>query len=135
MTANTNPIYQAKPSTPGISITSSEGTALQTLFTATGDGALIDHISVTSTDTAIITLSLTLNDGTSDFVIGEVDIPVGAGTGTVPAKNLLDKTEMPFLQADGSLPMGASTILKIAADGTQTGTLDIVLFGGQYVTS
>lgn len=135
MAANQFPIFQKNPSSPCQTIAAADTTTQKTLFTAGAEGALVDNIAVTSDDTAAAIVVLTINDGTTDCQIGEVTIPIGAGTdGSTPAINLLDTTAMPFFQKNGGLPLGATAILKANAKVTLTAgkTLEFVSFGGDY---
>lgn len=136
MAANVDPIFQKNPSLSGVILNNASGTTLSTLFNAGSEGALIDNISATNTSTTIDTvITLTFNDGTTDFDIGEVNVPAGSGTdGATPATNLLDETQLPYLQAGGGLPLGANQLLKVNAKVTIAGsdTIDIVAYGGDY---
>ena len=135
MAANQVPIFQANPKTVCQEVLAADTTTQKTLYTAGAEGALIDNVSVISDDTAAAILVVTLNDGTSDCQIGEVTIPIGAGTdGSTPAVNLLQSVAMPFLQAKGGLPLGALAILKVNAKVTLTAgkAIKLVTFGGDY---
>jgi len=133
--ANTLAIYQAEPFAPCTVMTSASGTAEQTLVTATADGMLIDNIAVTSSDTGSIILVVKINDGTTICQVGEVTVAAGVGTnGTLPAINLLDAVALPFLQTDGSLPIGAlGSLIVNAKVSISAGAVHLVTFGGQYV--
>ena len=135
MAANQVPIFQKNPTTVCQEVLAADTTSQKTLYTAGAEGALIDNVSVTSDDTAAAILVVTVNDGSSDCQIGEVTIPIGAGTdGSTPAVNLLDPISMPFFQSNGSLPIGASAVLKVNAKATLTAgkTIKLVAFGGDY---
>lgn len=133
--ANNKPAFPIEPRTTGINLNNASGTATSNLFTAGANGALIDSISVVSTDTSAVIVVLSVDDGTLDNLIGEVTIPIGAGTdGSTPAVNLLDAAALPFLQSDGGLPLGPTDILKIAAKVAVTATkqVDFRAFGGDF---
>jgi hypothetical protein len=135
MAANQFPIFQKNPSSPCQTIAAADTTTQKTLVTAGLEGALVDNISVTSDDTAAAIVVVTINDGSTDCQIGEVTIPIGAGTdGSTPAVNLLDSASLPFLQKNGGLPLGASAVLKANAKVTLTAgkVLNFVTFGGDY---
>ena len=135
MAANQFPIFQKNPSSGCQTIAAADTTTQKTLITAGAEGALVNNISVTSDDTSAIIVVLTLNDGSTDCQIGEVTIPIGAGTdGSTPAVNLLDGAALPFLQPDGSLPLGANAVLKANAKATLTAgkTSYFVTYGGDY---
>lgn len=133
--ANSKPIFQSKPSPSGVSIVNADGTTPKTLYIAGTEGALLDNISVTSTDTSTVILALTYNDGSNDFQLGEISVPAGAGTdGSTPSVNMMDANYLPFLQSRGGLPLGASHLLKVNAKSavTTAKAIDIVAFGGNY---
>lgn len=133
--ANNKAIFQIQPRSAAVKRVNSDGTATVALFTAGENGALIDNVSVVSTDTVAVILVLSLDDGTLETLIGEVSIPAGSGSdGSSPVKNLLDAVALPFLQSGGGLPLGANDVLKIAAKVAVTATkqLDIRAYGGDY---
>jgi len=134
--ANTLPIFQSSPRTVCSILDDSDGTSLVPIFAADAtNGSLIDNISVTSTDTANVILTLTVNDGTTACNIGEMTVPAGAGTdGETLAFNLLNGLNQPFLQSGGGLPLGASATLSVNAQAGMTAAtqLDVVCYGGDY---
>lgn len=145
MAANTNPIYPAIPKaiTP-VSFVNADGTSYKDIVVglATGNaaGSLVERIAVTSDDTAIVTLKVALRVGGVDFPIGEVGVPIGAGTnGTVRSINLLSLLAVApdisnVLRADGSLVLAPSVALRIGAKVaiTATKTVNITPFGWDY---
>jgi hypothetical protein len=136
MTTNKDPIFLNSVVTSNVSIANSDGTDLQTVLTAGADGGAVTQLSATTTDTSAVIAVLTLSDGTTAVIVGEVTVPIGAGTdGSTPAKNLLDGTAMPgVLQEDGSLVMGPAAVLSVSAKVAVTAakTLDVTASGGQY---
>lgn len=135
MVANTTPKFQDGPKVAGQTIENADSTNLKTLFTAGADGALIDNIAVISDDTSAVIITITLNDGTTDFGIGELSIPAGAGTdGSTAAENLLDALKLPYLQAGGGITLGSNHVLKVNAKSAVTATkkVTLVAFGGDY---
>ena len=136
MATNKEPVFANALTSNCTEIDNAAGTALQTLFTAGADGLAVMKLTATTTDTAAVIVVLSVNDGTTENVIGEVTVPAGSGTdGSTPAKNLLDATALPgvFL-ADGSLPLGGNAILKANAKSAVTAatTLNITGFGGSF---
>lgn len=136
MAVTFKPIFTQTLKTPSLDIENADGTTAQTLLTAGTDGTNISSLAVTSTDTSVVTLQLYINDLSTDFLIGEVDIPIGAGTdgGTTPAVNLLDSADIPFMQNDGSLPIQGLYLLKVAAKVAVTAARKVTLtaFAGDY---
>jgi len=137
MSTNKDPIFFNSVFSDNTTFTSADTTVAKTIATVTADGGGVTNLSASSSDSAAITVVLTLNDGSTVAQLGEVIVPIGAGTnGTTPAKNLLDAVAMPgIFQNDGSLAMGPSAILQVAAKVTMTtGTLGISATGGNYAT-
>lgn len=136
MATNKNPIFLNSILSTNIEIDPADTTVAQVIFTAGADGGSVTNLSATTTDTAAVTVVLTLNDGTQTNVLGEVVVPSGSGTnGTTPAKDLLDAVALPgVLQADGSLIIGASAVLSVAAKATITAAtvLSVSSAGGSY---
>ena len=133
--ANNKPAFPIQPRSTGVLRVTSDGTAVQTLFTAGANGSLVDSISVVSDDTSAMELVLSVDDGTTDTVIGEITIPINSGNAAgVPAVNALNFTDLPFLQSDGGLALGPTDILKIATKAALTATrqLDIRAYAGDY---
>lgn len=134
-TANTKPIFQKNPEAQVLKILPADTTTLKTLFTAGSEGALVDHIAVTSTDTAAVVVELYITESAVDYKIGEVSVAIGSGTDSAtPSLNLLNNVALPFLQVNGGLPLGASQILKVAAKATITAATEVhfIAFGGEY---
>lgn len=72
------------------------------LFQAKPNGARVNNVSVTSTDTvnATVLVYYLTYEGLS-LNIASVVVPAGAGTdGSTPAVSLFNSTDMPFLPAD-----------------------------------
>ena len=133
--ANTTPIFQKNPLLAVLELTDADASDVTVLATAGAEGALIDNISVTSDDTADIVMELFIRDTAVDYKIGEVTIPAGAGTDSALASaNLLNATQLPFLQAAGGLPLGAGQSLAVACKATMTAAkvCYLVAFGGDY---
>lgn len=98
-------------------IVNGDGTTAQTIVTAGTDGSSIMDVAVTSGSTGEEILQVYIGDGT-DYLIGEVTIPIGTGTdgGTTATMNILTETALAnFVQADGSLALEGTNTLKIGA--------------------
>lgn len=131
MASNKSAIFVKNPKTPVVQILPADTTTAKTIVTAGAEGSLIDSISVTSTDTSAVIIVISI--GTTP--IGEIIIPAGSGTdGTSASVNLLQLTQLPFLQSNGSLPLGALGTLSVAAKVTITAAtqVDIVAYYGDY---
>jgi hypothetical protein len=91
---------------------------------------VVKAINVQSTDTAARVVQLWVNDGTTDFLIGAVNVPLNSGnTGAVAAIDLLGGTLMPSLPYDSNgkriLPLPAGYVLKVNSQSTVTAAREI----------
>lgn len=131
MAANTSPIFQLKPlPVGGAQFTSADTTTKKTICTGATDGTRIDAIYVCSDDSAAVNLMFYLNDGSTDFYIGNVNIPAGSGYTTVVRVDAMS-TLAPSL---GYIWLEASKTLKAKCLATMTAakTMDVVPVGGIY---
>ena len=113
-------------------ITPTETTTAQTVFTAGTDDSVVKAINVASTDTAARVLSLFVNNGSSDILIGRVNIPANSGNnGTAATVDLLTGTLLPSLPYDSAgkrvLPLPAGYILKAGTTTTVTAAQSITV--------
>jgi len=135
MATNKNPIFLNTIVNNALQFIDSDGTADKTVQLAGADGAAVTDLVGTSTDTADVIMVLSLNDGALSNIIGEITIPLGAGTdGATPPVNLLDAAILQNLQNDGSLLLGPAASLTIApkAAVTATFTVFVTATGGSY---
>lgn len=136
MATNKNPIFLNSVSQDSSQIDNAAGTTPVTVFTAGGDGGAITNIIATTTDTSAVTLVVSVDDGTTTNVIGEILVPAGSGTdGSSVSVNVLDPIKLAgALQADGSLLMGPTASLDIGAKSAVTAAtiVSIVTIGGSY---
>ena len=135
MAANTSPIFPLVVQTSAATIVNADGTAEKPLVTAGANGTRIDAVSITSTDTATVTLTVMLHDGTTSYAVGEIAVPAGAGTnGSTPAIKGLSAGSLPWLDASGSLFLKTGWSLRVAAKGAVTSgaTVALVAFSGDY---
>lgn len=122
------PIFPDTIKNAALDIENADGTTTQDLLTAGSAGSRINNISVTSDDTAAVDLIVYYNDGTTDFAIARVNIPIGAGTnGTAPPVSLLNATDMPFLGDDLSYYLLAAKKIRIAAVAAVTAAKKVSL--------
>jgi len=114
----------------GVKILPADTTTLKTLFTAGSNDSVVKSINVQSTDTAARVVNLYVNDGTTDFLIGAVNIPLSSGNnGTAATIDLLGGTLLPSLPYDANgkriIPLPAGDILKVSCQTTVTATREI----------
>lgn len=129
MAAGTTPIFGDTVVQEFVTVVNADGTNKKTVHTGGTDGTRVLSVSVTSDDTAAVRLNVYITSGGTDYQIGQVTIPIGAGTGTsdTASVNLLDATKMPFLQSDGSLLLENGSVLKVAANSAVTAAKTVTL--------
>jgi hypothetical protein len=132
MAKSTNLNFTQNLKLSGVKILPADTTTLKTLFTAGTDDSVVKAINVQSTDTAAKIVNLYVNDGTTDFLIGAVNIPLRSGdTGTAATIDLLGGTLMPSLPYDANgkriLPLPAGDSLKVSVQATVTAAKEITV--------
>ena len=134
MATNKDPIFLNSVVSKTASIENADGTTPELMFTAGADGGAVLRLTAASTDVGSAIAILTVSDGTLSVQLGEVTIPIGAGTnGTTPGVNLLDASKMPgVFQADGSLALGPAATLSVGLKAATNGVVTILAQGGQY---
>jgi hypothetical protein len=130
MAKSTNLNFTQNLKLSGVKILPADTTTLKTLFTAGTDDSVVKSINVQSTDTAARVVNLYVNDGTTDFLIGSVNVPLSSGnTGTAATIDLLGGTLMPSLPYDANgkriLPLPAGDSLKVSSKTTITAATEI----------
>lgn len=130
MAANTNPIFELTPTAPGVQIANADGTTKKTVKAGTSNGSRLDAIYISTTDTSNDVLNWYMNDGTTDFYLGDTTIAAGAGYTTVARVDVMG-TLAPVL---GYLVIPSGYTLKVAANAAVTSgkQVDIVTQGGDY---
>ncbi len=133
---NTEPRFTSAINTQLVDITNSDGTTEETLFTAGSEGSRVDSIyASTDEDTADVELILSIDDGTITMPISNTTIIQGSGTdGTNMSVNLLNNTNLPFINDDGVLYLKSGWTLKVKLVTTITAskTCWIGVQGGDY---
>lgn len=120
MTMNTLPKFVNTINVGASAITAA--TTAASLYTGSTEGSAIEMLGAVSTDSAASIVSLYLVDTASvSFQIGAVALPAGSGTdGTNPAVDLLNATDMPFLNKNAftkpvlNIPAGWSLEAEVA---------------------
>jgi len=135
MAANTSPIFEATPQIfAPAQFSSTDTTAKKTIATGltTGNaaGSRVDSIMCSTNDTAAVNLAFYLALGGTDYYIGNVNIPIGAGYTTIARVDAIT-TLAPSL---GYLvvPNGATLKCNCVATMTAAKTTDVVAMGGDY---
>lgn len=131
------PSFVATPKSPAILVANADAANYKTLFAAGAGGSRVDLGSIVNSDASnAYVLKLAIKIGATDFPIGEVLVPAGAGSnGTVKAASLLNTTDLPQLSgSDGVLYLQASSELRVGAKTTISGSNTLAVFaqGGDY---
>jgi len=134
MAVTATPIFIQTPQSFGVQIQNSDSTNKKTIYTAGANGSVIESLFVTSTDTADEDVILYVNDGTTDFQIGRIKVPLNSGnTNAVPTLDLMRHSQLPFFESDNAgnrvLKLKASHILKVAAAAAITSGKFLNFFG------
>jgi len=130
MAANTNPIFELTPvaGTPQTFV-NADGTTLKTILTAGSEGTRIDAIMISSNSTAAENLAFYITISGTDYYIGNVNIPIGAGYTTVirvDGMTWLKPAYQNFFVLPASALLKCNAVVAITAGKTVT----VVALGG-----
>jgi hypothetical protein len=131
MAANTNPIFELIPISEGHQLVNGDGTTLQTILTAGAEGSRIDGIFISSDDTVDRNLAFYINNGATDFYIGNVAVPAGSGYTTVvrvDALATLKPAYLNFLVLHHAYLLKCGAVVAITAAKTVT----VLAMGGDF---
>jgi len=105
-------------------------TTKKTIVTGGTNGSRVDSIMCSTNDTTTVNLAFYLATGGTDYYIGNVNLPIGAGYTTVARVDAM-QTLGPLL---GYLFVPPSATLKVNCVATMTTgkTTDIVALGGDF---
>ena len=119
-------------------IVNADGTGKKTIVTPVSAGTRLKSLIVCSDDTSVRTLQLVKTVSAVDYIMGESDLPVGAGTdGATNAVDVLQGTRIKGLQTDGvskwiDVANGTTLSLQAKVAVTAAKTLHIVGEGGDF---
>ena len=135
MAAGTNPIFEQNvsvfaPQEFTITDTTAKKTICTGLTTGNAAGSRDDSIMCSTNDTTTVNMAFYIGFGGTDYYIGNVNLPIGAGYTTVARVDAI-WTLAPTL---GYLviPNGATLKCNCVATMTTAKTTDIVPMGGDY---
>lgn len=135
-------LYATKdPIVSGTNFQNADGTSYKTIYTnSTGEAVRIMAIAINSTDTVARDLIFAINDGSTDYPLHHVDIPIAAGTnGTANAVDALNVTNAPFIPFDHNgnryfdLANGHSIKGKMIVAVTAATRIDVTIIGAEYL--
>jgi hypothetical protein len=133
-----SPSFIATPKTPVVSFANADGTAFKSVFTGGSLGSRLDSISVSNSDTVnAYVIQFAMQKSGIDYVLGEVSIPLGAGTnGTAKSVAALNPTDIPALTYTESnamyLESGAILRARVKSAVAGSSTVQLVGIGGDY---
>lgn len=130
-----NPAFVSTIRTPAANIAAGDGTGFKTLMVAGASGSRVEAVLVTNSDPAnAYMLQVAIKVGVTDYPIGEVSAPAGAGTnGSTAGVNLLGG--FPALSTNsGELYLAAGAELRVRSKTTVSGAnvVSLVAQGGDY---
>jgi len=130
---SSTPAFVATPKTPAVAFVNADGTSFKTLITGGTNGSRVDTLFGTNTDTAsAYVMQLALQKSSVDYVIGEVSLPLGAGTnGAAKSVAMLNPTDIPGLAytENGSLFLEAGVSLRARPKTAVSGSFTVQIVG------
>lgn len=130
MAANTSPIFERAVIDDAVTFTSADTTSKKTILTGATDGTRVDSIMCSTNDTVTVNLAFYIEIGGTDYYIGNVNLPIGAGYTTVARVEAM-ATLSPTL---GYLVLENGNELKTNCVATMSGsvTTTVVAMGGDF---
>jgi len=114
-------------------------TNLVSLVAGGANGSLVEAITISSTDTSARDLILILNNGTYNFVLCTIAIPLNAGfTNAVAPVNLFASAYVPGLSVDANgnkvlnVPNGSTLYVGTLTAVTSAKQISVVANGGNF---
>jgi hypothetical protein len=130
MSAGTSPIFEAAIRVDAVQFTISDATTPKSLGSIGSNGTRFDSIMCSTNDTAAVNLAFYLNNGSTNYYIGVVNLPIGTGYTTVARVEAM-AVLAPLL---GYLVVPTGWTLQAGCVATMTTgkTTDVVAMGGDY---
>lgn len=132
------PQFIATVKSPATSFANADASSFKTVHAAGTLGSRIDTLIGTNTDTSnAYVIQLAVQISGVDYIIGEVTIPIGAGTnGSAKSVAVLNSTDIPALAytENGALYLASGAILRAKSKTTVAGSnvLQLIGVGGDY---
>lgn len=125
--------FIATPKTPVLAFANADGTTFKTLATGGALGTRIDSVAASNGDAAnAYVLQLAIQISGVDYVLGEVTVPVGAGTnGTAKSVSVLNPADIPALShsESGALWLASGVSLRARVKTAVAGSSLLHLVG------
>lgn len=132
-TGNTDPLMGGAANLTEVTFVNADGTTAKPIFTASSDGSMLKSINVTSDDTSTVLMNIYIDDGTTEYLVGAVNVVTLSGTdGTNPSVELLDGAKVPGLAGGIFIPSGYSINVAPNAAVTAAKTVTVVGIGVDY---
>lgn len=142
MSTTATPIFPQTIACTFYQFTNSTGTTIESFWTGSANGMVINSIIVTSTDTVARDLLLYFTVGATNYLFGSVSIPAGAGNAgnpaTIPSVNLLGSSQLPGIARDSNgnpfLQVPAGQVFSLAMGTTITSgkLVNVTALGGYF---
>lgn len=133
-----SPSFIATPRNPAVAFANADGTSFKSVFSAGSSGSRLDSLIGTNTDTtAAYVVQLAIQKSSVDYVIGEVNIPIGSGTnGSAKSVAMLNATDIPGLAytENGAVYLETGCVLRARVKTAVAGAyaVQLVGVGGDY---
>lgn len=133
-----SPSFIGTLQTPAAQFQNADGTTFKTLLTAGASGSRVDSLFASNSDTgSAYVVQLALQKSAVDYVIGEVNVPLGSGTnGTAKSVALLNPTDIPGLAYTeaGALFLASGVALRARVKTAVAGSSAVQIIGcaGDY---
>lgn len=122
-----------------ITFVNADGTTPKAVFTAGANDSILGMLSACSTDTSAVKCQVFLYDGSTNWLVGTVNVPTLSGTdGSANAIDLLNSTALPFCDLSDSgkriikVKTGWSVRVAPVSAVTSTKTLTVVAAGDDF---
>ncbi len=125
--------FIATPKTPVVAIVNADGTAFKNVITGGALGTRVDSLAVSNGDAANANvLQLAVQVSGIDYVIGEVAVPIGAGTnGAAKSVAALNPVDIPALNYSegGALWLASGATLRARVKTAVAGANQVHIVG------
>lgn len=122
-----------------VAFNNADGVNPKLIITAGADDSRITSISIANTSASTLDILLYLNNGTTNFLLGHVDIPGGSGfNGTANQVSGLNRTNLPALEINSTgspfLPLEAGWSLHGAMKSTiaSPGVITVIAIAEEF---
>lgn len=132
------PSFISIPKNPATSFANADASNFKTIMSAGSLGSRLDSLFVSNSDTTnAYVLQLAIQKSSVNYIIGEISIPIGAGTNSstksVAALNTVDIPGLAFTESGALyLESGALLVGKVKSTVAGANTVQVIGVGGDY---